>query len=74
MTQIYFESVAPDAVRKATPIDAYTGREASILTPVASPRVAQAQAAVRKLEFVTKRAKWRDMGLAAVREIFMPFA
>jgi hypothetical protein len=53
---IYVEFVALGNVVKATAIHAASGTEASIMGPASAAQSTLAQAAVRKLEYVLKKA------------------
>jgi hypothetical protein len=53
--EIYVEFVMQGNVVKATAIDSVTGLEASIVGPANAPQAVLAEAARRKLEFVTKK-------------------
>jgi hypothetical protein len=54
---IYVEFVIQGNVVKATAIDPDTGIEASVVGPANAPQAVMAQAAKRKLEYVTAKKR-----------------
>jgi len=55
--EIYVEFVVQGAYVKATAIDGLTGLEASVVGPANASREALSAAALRKLEYLRKRAR-----------------
>jgi hypothetical protein len=53
--EIYVEFVIMGNTIKATAIDSESGLEASVIGPANAPRGAMAEAARKKLEYVTKK-------------------
>jgi hypothetical protein len=53
--EVYVEFVVMGNTVKVTAIDSETGLEASVIGPAGAPRVALADAARRKLEYLEKK-------------------